>query len=77
MANVLKRMRLEIGLNPEALSNQLHRDKDYIKRVEACEQKVGLVDFHDICEALGKDSLEVFKIVSDELSEFMTKYSIT
>ncbi|MGA0368834.1 MAG: helix-turn-helix domain-containing protein, partial [Kiritimatiellia bacterium] len=68
LSDILKSLRIEAGLDPDELSEILQRDQGYIHRLEKGEEKVGLVDFHSICESMGKNSHEVFSMICDRLA---------
>jgi transcriptional regulator with XRE-family HTH domain len=53
-------MRKEAGLTHRQLAEKLGREHSFVWRIEQGERRLDLVEFHWVCRALGRDSVEVY-----------------
>ena len=55
--------RKEAGLSQDALASRLGRHQQFVSRYEIGERRLDIVEFIDICRALGLD-ISILKVVS-------------
>lgn len=52
----LSRLRKKMGLSQHQLAEKLGWDRLLLQKVEACEHRLDLVEFHHLCQALDQDA---------------------
>ncbi|HTE18869.1 MAG TPA: helix-turn-helix transcriptional regulator [Armatimonadota bacterium] len=58
---LLKESRTHAGLSQRALAARLHRPQSFVSKVELGERRCDLIEFREICRALGVDPADFLK----------------
>jgi len=53
LRSVLKSERLRVGLRQSALAKRLGKPQSYIAKIEVGERRLDLLEFIDLCDAIG------------------------
>jgi len=63
----LRRLREDAGLTQRQLAEKLGREHSFVWRIEHGERRLDLVEFYQLCQALGCDPASVYR---DLVGEF-------
>jgi transcriptional regulator with XRE-family HTH domain len=69
LAEVLTGLRTQAGLSQDELEARLHCHTGYVRQIESGSTRIGLLDFHKLCEAMGYDSTKEFPKVCQKLMQ--------
>jgi transcriptional regulator with XRE-family HTH domain len=72
LAELLRALRDEAGLTQVQVAKRLGRDQGYVSKYESAERRVDLIQWRDICGALGLDLITVVKRFEREASDGST-----
>ena len=57
---MLKAERLTAGLTQQQVADRLGRPQSFVAKVEGCERRLDVVEFVNLCRALGVDPAAFF-----------------
>lgn len=60
LIGMLKAERLAAGLTQQQVADRLGRPQSFVAKVEGCERRLDVVEFVNLCRALGVDPATFF-----------------
>lgn len=66
----LRKCRKDRGLTVRALGKVLQRPHTWVSKIEICERRLDVVEFVEVCRALGEDPSAGIKIVERALGPY-------
>jgi len=64
----LKAARKAAGLNQEAVAERLERPQSYVAKYETGDRRLDVVEFIEVCRAIGADPAAILKLVQATLA---------
>lgn len=56
------------GMNQEAVAERLQRPQSYVAKYETGDRRLDLVEFIEVCRAIGADPSPILKLVQSQLA---------
>jgi transcriptional regulator with XRE-family HTH domain len=69
LVEVLTTARRDSGLTQAELAGRIGKDQSYISIIEGSQRRVDVLEFYALARAMGRDPVELFRIVVDRLPE--------
>jgi transcriptional regulator with XRE-family HTH domain len=65
---LLKNLRLDAGLTQAELASRLQRDQTFVSKYETGERRLDVLEFREVCRAIGMDVVTVIRRLNKELN---------
>lgn len=67
VVEVVRKARVDAGLTQAELAVRIGRDQSHISLIEGSQRRLDLVEFHRIARALGRDPVDLYRLISERL----------